>query len=294
MSGAEVQKLVVGAHTAREWLVDACLPILVLTSVGIDVQTELKRKEISSADSVPESTPYPTLVHKPGPSRHRHIPRLSSGSISIVPGAAAYHSPQIKSSPSSQISSPASAKSPGFAGHSEMSLSHHDYHNPQQQIRSSTYPSLSEAATQPGLQPIAPDFGNAHGQGHWPSPYQTHNEQLGKPALSFLRVDLCSLTKCMNAEQEYGANTDIMDDTNELVDNVHAGPGPYPQRFEQRQPPFTCGPHGVPITMAANVQSGLGQMFDAADSVLDVDPFGMTAGMHFPTPFSFHESSIRR
>ena len=34
--------------------------------------------------------------------------------------------------------------------------------------------------------------------------------------------------------------------------------------------------------------------FDPYDSSLDADPFGLTASMHFPTQFTFQESSMRR
>ena len=93
----------------------------------------------------------------------------------------------------------------------------------------------------------------------------------------------------------------MMEDANEATDDIDAGPGPYPQSFEQQQQlPFTTGPQGMPLTMAADdvgrteAHAGFGQIFDPADPVLDADPFGLTASMHFPTPFSFQESSMRR
>ena len=36
------------------------------------------------------------------------------------------------------------------------------------------------------------------------------------------------------------------------------------------------------------------QMFDAFDPMLDADPFGLTASMHFPTQFTFQESAMRK
>jgi len=36
------------------------------------------------------------------------------------------------------------------------------------------------------------------------------------------------------------------------------------------------------------------QMFDPFDPMLDADPFGLTASMHFPTQFTFQESAMRK
>ena len=34
--------------------------------------------------------------------------------------------------------------------------------------------------------------------------------------------------------------------------------------------------------------------FDPYDPSLDADPFGLTASMHFPTQFTYHEGHLRR
>ena len=105
----------------------------------------------------------------------------------------------------------------------------------------------------------------------------------------------------MVTEQEYGASTEMIDDGPDPTEEVDVGPGPYPaQAFEQQQHAFSSPPNGIPMTMPndsmsrPDAQAGFGHMFDPADPMLDADPFGLTASMHFPTPFSFQESSMRR
>ena len=107
----------------------------------------------------------------------------------------------------------------------------------------------------------------------------------------------------MSVEQEYGANEDLMDDTPDIIDEMHAGPGPYPQQFTHQQVFVTSAPSSIPMTISTEgtvatprgSQAGYGQGFpDPADPMLDADPFGLSASMHFPTQFSFNESSMRR
>lgn len=38
----------------------------------------------------------------------------------------------------------------------------------------------------------------------------------------------------------------------------------------------------------------INQIYDQYDPMLDADPFGLTASMHFPTQFTFQESSMRQ
>ena len=159
-----------------------------LIRVGIDVQAELRRKEIAPSGRLSQPLPQPAPIHRPVSSRHRHVHRMSSGSASMLPKSATFGSPQVKSSPSSQVSSPTSGKSPGFGSQGGINLSHPGFqaqqppqqqHSLQQpQLRTSTYPGLTDAATRPGLQPIAPDLRD-DSRAHWPSPFRTHNEQLG-------------------------------------------------------------------------------------------------------------------
>ena len=81
-----------------------------------------------------------------------------------------------------------------------------------------------------------------------------------------------------------------------------AGPGPYPQTFPPPQsmqsqsmqppmPPAQNQPFTSPNAIApndsnhvgANVFNGMNHLFDPYDPMLDADPFGLSASMHFPT-----------
>ena len=76
-----------------------------------------------------------------------------------------------------------------------------------------------------------------------------------------------------------------------------AGPGPYPQPPEQRTFAHSMiPPHSMPQTgeTSAPEYAMANQMFDPFDPMLDADPFGLTASMHFPTQFTFQESAMRK
>ena len=108
-------------------------------------------------------------------------------------------------------------------------------------------------------------------------------------------------------EQEYDAHADMIDDTD--PSDHSAGPGPYPQPFQehpyhpnQQQPPLGSQNPSLmqpPTTLQpgdprAAQYGSMNQIFDPFDSMLDADPFGLTASMQFPTQFSFQESSMRK
>ena len=119
----------------------------------------------------------------------------------------------------------------------------------------------------------------------------------------------------MSTEQEYDAHADMLDD--EHPSDRDVGPGPYPQPFHhqqlpmgmQGQPPMQqmhsmqqmqpMQPMQPPPTSQAmdpnnSTYPGLQPGFDPYDPMLDADPFGLSASMHFPTQFTFQESSMRR
>jgi hypothetical protein len=141
-----------------------------------------------------QTLPHPAPIHRPTSSRHRHVSRLSSGSNApIIQKANTLN--RGHSNPSSQVSSPTTAKSPEFGIQGGINLPHAGFQAQQQlqqlqqPVRNATFPGISQAATRPGLQPIAPNPGGR--PGHWPSPFQTHNEQLGKLTLSLPLMELC-------------------------------------------------------------------------------------------------------
>ena len=100
----------------------------------------------------------------------------------------------------------------------------------------------------------------------------------------------------MSTEQEYDAQANIMDemdggddvDTDTFIPNF-------------RLPPTTSKSHlsvgmqaSSPITTsAASTGGGVGAFIDPYDPMLDADPFGLTASMHFPN-YTFPPMQPRR
>ena len=105
----------------------------------------------------------------------------------------------------------------------------------------------------------------------------------------------------MSTEQEYDAHADMLDDPDPADEAT--GPGPYPQQpysqsqsvasFSTTHHPELMAGHGS-MNAGDSFGNGTGQIFDPFDPMLDADPFGLTASMHFPTQFSFQESSMRK
>lgn len=94
----------------------------------------------------------------------------------------------------------------------------------------------------------------------------------------------------MSTEQEYESQADMVDDQ-----DIEAGPGPYPEPFptaqqmsqqqqQLGQQQMGSGPQGY---------NSMTQLLDPYDPMLDMDPFGLSASMQFPTQFSFDTSSMR-
>jgi hypothetical protein len=100
----------------------------------------------------------------------------------------------------------------------------------------------------------------------------------------------------VSTEQEYESQADMVDDhdTSEAP-----GPGPYPAPFQQ-MPPNPAQHHGAHqqqhLPQASDGGPGFSsmtQLLDPYDPMLDMDPFGLSASMHFPTQFTFDTSSMR-
>jgi hypothetical protein len=83
-----------------------------------------------------------------------------------------------------------------------------------------------------------------------------------------------------------------------------SGPGPYPETFsnvaQQTSPQALNPPQHLdgqqnPLQMGSAGQgfNSMTQLLDPYDPMLDLDPFGLSASMQFPTQFSFDTSSMR-
>lgn len=125
-------------------------------------------------------------------------------------------------------------------------------------------------------------------------------------------------------EQEYDAHADMLEDENPSDTSLGQGSS-YPQHSQQyHQHPMAPGqqmsmgmqsqaPPMQPMHSMQQMQQrpppsttqqldannpAYGMIsptgFDPYDPSLDADPFGLTASMHFPTQFTFQESSMRR
>ena len=100
----------------------------------------------------------------------------------------------------------------------------------------------------------------------------------------------------MSTEQEYDAQADLMHDLEgEEIDSDNFIPN---FRLRPRSPTTNMGLQGgLPLTSSApqDCQGGIqAHMIDPYDPILDADPFGLTASMHFPNPFPVGQHSIRR
>jgi hypothetical protein len=101
-------------------------------------------------------------------------------------------------------------------------------------------------------------------------------------------------------EQEYESQADMVEDQ----DPAESGPGPYPESFSNvahqsspqslnRQQQLGQQTAGLPLPGTSQGFSSMTQLLDPYDPMLDMDPFGLSASMQFPTQFSFDTSSMR-
>ncbi|KAI9787300.1 MAG: hypothetical protein M1835_002819 [Candelina submexicana] len=295
----------------------------ILLEKGIDVQAELRAKT-GSPHLAPTAAPTSQPTQQPPIQRaiinRRHQARRSASSITpkIETNNAAPQSsresvlqsgsPQLQPTPPSQTSSPStSSKSTGFVTQSVMTppapdvlAQHPQQQHPQQQQQHKSYaPSQQQAPTpnpgfssprnnsttgQQGSRPITTA---APSSTYYPSPFQNHIDQLGKLS-----------------QQEYDAQAEMIEDQD--PSDQSTGPGPYPHAFHQQiqqsglpqlDQQAHQQPQQPPISQAVDgngpVFGAMNQLFDPFDPMLDADPFGLSASMHFPTQFSFETSSMR-
>jgi len=100
-------------------------------------------------------------------------------------------------------------------------------------------------------------------------------------------------------EQEYDEQADMIDQEDDH--SPGSGPGPYPQNYaapQSMQPPMqpaqntnytapnSIAPNESGQISAGGVFNGMNHLFhDPYDPMMDTDPFGLTASMHFPTMY---------
>jgi hypothetical protein len=238
----------------------------------------------------------------------------SNGLPMIQPDGPVQRSPLSQPTPGSHLSSPAQSatRSPNFVAHGQahgQSVSPNFGALPPQQLRpqpprnnftpmmGAQRPPLAANQQNPGGLPNASTVGHSVNgmtqssgpSAFYPSQYSDHMNQLGKlPHL--LRP---CLSPDWRAEQEYDEQAEKYDD--EEPSDQSAGPGPFPQQnftptnnMPPPMPPAQNPPYTSPATLPQNdgghaFNPNMNQLFDPYDPMLDADPFGLSASMHFPT-----------
>ncbi|KAJ5541504.1 hypothetical protein N7494_006580 [Penicillium frequentans] len=255
----------------------------ILLEKGIDVQAELRIKT-GAPGAQPKTTPMPPKP--PGPTGSRPTPRHpgitskpDAFAMSQREGAYGVPSPQFQATPTSHVSSPSHAKSPGFGFQTGMSpVDQQGAGRPQllPQPRPFNNQTSPPAISMPQSDPNEPKLRVPRGQqrvaaNYYPSPFQKHYDQL---------------------EQEYDAQADMVDDDHDGSVNTPYVPGFTPQSV-------ASGSHnmsGFPPTGGDGTPGEFGnanQLLGQYEPMLDADPFGLSASMHFPTPFNYEQNNPR-
>ncbi|KAF2757870.1 hypothetical protein EJ05DRAFT_500397 [Pseudovirgaria hyperparasitica] len=300
----------------------------ILLEKGIDVQAELQAKtgspnlgpvQAPPANTSPAQPPMRSAImnnHRQRrslvgmPHKLEGVPAMALGQHEV---AMTNRSPLSQPTSASHLSSPATTatKSPNFM---PVSSAIHSPNfgplGPQQHMRQTQQPPRSQfnqiqpppqrpsvitaqqspsGMTSGGNNVMSGNTSAATGH-YYPSPFQSHMDQLGKLS---------------RPQQEYDAQADMLDEQDPA--EHAAGPGPFPNHYTTPQLAPQQSPHGLPnppvpnsntqtfqspVAMHptdtnGNFQNINNQMFDSYDPMLDADPFGLSASMHFPTQFQY-------
>ena len=95
-----------------------------------------------------------------------------------------------------------------------------------------------------------------------------------------------------NSEQEYDAQADLVDEDQDGSVNTPYVPGFTPQSVasgSHNLSGFNAPPGGEGSGDFGSANHLLGQY----EPMLDADPFGLSASMHFPTPFNYEQNNSR-
>ncbi|KAJ9293040.1 hypothetical protein DTO271G3_8175 [Paecilomyces variotii] len=258
----------------------------ILLEKGIDVQAELRLK--SAAPGMAPVKPNTMVPKQPAPLDRTAIHRnsLTRQKAGIVPkpdlpgmsqqhreGAYGVQSPQLQPTPSSHVSSPSTARSPGFGLSGAMSPTSTEFQTQQQQ--------------QHGRPPLLPQQ-RSFNQG--PSSMGMANSDSMEPATS---------QSMMPGEQEYDAQADLLDDhdhddtanTGSFVPDFNQAPAPSGSRRLGMPPHFNSQTGEVDQNAYGGSNNPL---FGQYEPMLDTDPFGLNASMHFQTPYSYEQNQHLR
>ncbi|KKK26868.1 bZIP transcription factor (MeaB) [Aspergillus rambellii] len=270
----------------------------ILLEKGIDVQAELRLK--AATPSAGPGKPSPMSAKTPSlqqaavnrNSAQRHPSGLAPKepfSLSQSRDGYGMPSPQFQATPPSHVSSPSHAKSPGYGFQTTFSSTTVD---PQAQHARSQMLSHSRNISQ-SSPPVS------IGQ---PEPTEPKSSGLGPRGAPGDRPHITRLLSknIMTSSQEYDAQVDMIDEEHDS--SVSASP--FVPGFNANAPvpgashPMTT--HGI---TAYHSHSGEGpngaygttsSLLGNYEPMLDADPFGLSASMHFQTPFSYEQNNSRQ
>ena len=271
----------------------------------------------------------PASLERPAPSRNPIqrpgvgiAPKLEVSGLPPPPqrdGVYHGHSPQLQPTPPSHVSSP-TARSPGFALQGAISPEGGDFQaqQPQQHARPPLLSqpraftqappmAMADAMDTSPTQPLMPRSAMAAQLSSAFYPFQKHYDQLGKLTRPvsltprFVFMELCSsYIDSVGVEQEYDAQADMLDDDHHEEGVVESGS--YVPGFQH--PPTTGQPRiglsGPPVINPHSGEidpgsyEGTNPLFGHFEPMLDPDPFGLSASMHFRTPFSYEQNHVRQ
>jgi hypothetical protein len=137
---------------------------------------------------------------------------------------------------------------------------------------------------------------------YYPSPFQKHYDQLGKltppeSLTSWSSVRPRLISSC--TEQEYDAQADMLDEpdnheggveSNSYVPDFNQAPVPSGQQRLGVSGQPSLHPPGGDVD---HVYGGTNSLFGQFEPMLDTDSFGLSASMHFQTPFSYEQNNLR-
>ncbi|KAJ5239974.1 hypothetical protein N7468_004593 [Penicillium chermesinum] len=226
-------------------------------------------------DATPAPGPRPVQRHPAGLTS-----KPDAFAMSQREGAYGVPSPQFQATPTSHVSSPSHTKSPGFGFQGAMSPVGVDQQGGRPQLlpqpRTFNNQTSPPAISMPQTDPTDPKSRGARGQrvaaAYYPSPFQKHYDQL---------------------EQEYDAQADMVDDDHDGSVNASYMPGFTPQSVASGSHSlsgFNPPPGG---DSAAGDFGTANQLLGQYEPMLDADPFGLSASMHFPTPFNYEQNHPR-
>ncbi|DAA78341.1 TPA_exp: putative BZIP transcription factor (MeaB) [Trichophyton benhamiae CBS 112371] len=256
----------------------------ILLEKGVDVQAELRLRGGSPnlpPNRLPTSQPsHGSSLEQAPPGPTTHLPKLEPIPVSQVHREGSYimQSPQLQTSPSSHMSSPVATKSTAFGLQGTVSptaadIQHqqqykpHPYHRAQLSPQAGGFgPGITSAATE-SIEPT-PILPSRIPPTYYLSPFQKQYNQL---------------------EQEYDARSSSVDGPDPPEGSTAAD-----YQSQQSLPRIQQRHHPISTSSDAEGMTASTSFIEQFDPMMDPDPFGLSASMHFPTPFTYTQSHGRQ